>query len=155
METGRCIVKLPIGRVEAWATERGVRGWTLAGRRRCPPAGAGKARAHLEAFSAELRAYFEGKLRDFTVPLALEGTPFQLRVWAQLRRIPYGETRSYADIARAIGKPRAARAVGQAVGRNPVGILVPCHRVVGTRGPGGWSGAPGMKERLLALEGAR
>ena len=102
----------------------------------------------------ELRAYFAGVLRVFRVPLDLEGTDFQLRVWHELLTIPYGETRSYAQIAEAIGRPKAVRAVGAANGSNPVAILVPCHRVIGSNGKlTGYGGGLPLKKRLLELEG--
>ncbi len=101
----------------------------------------------------ELRRYFAGEHLDFACPLDLYGTPFQLEVWRALCRIPYGETRSYAQIAQAIGRPLAVRAVGAANGANPVGIIVPCHRVIGSNGSlTGYGGGLPMKEWLLALE---
>ena len=103
----------------------------------------------------ELRAYFGGNLRVFSVPLDLQGTEFQLGVWNYLLRIPYGETRSYAQVAEAIGRPKAVRAVGAANGSNPVSIIVPCHRVIGSSGKlTGYGGGLPMKKRLLELEGA-
>ena len=88
-------------------------------------------------------------------PWICEGTDFQLSVWNQLREIPYGETRSYAQIAKAIGKPKAVRAVGTANGSNPVAIVVPCHRVIGSSGKlTGYGGGLALKKRLLELEGA-
>ncbi|TWV43562.1 methylated-DNA--[protein]-cysteine S-methyltransferase [Streptomyces misionensis] len=105
------------------------------------------------AAQEQLTAYFAGELREFTVPLALRGTPFQRSVWEQLTRIPYGETRSYGRLAEALGKPGASRAVGLANGRNPVGIIVPCHRVVGTDGSlTGYGGGLERKRRLLDFE---
>lgn len=110
---------------------------------------------HNTAACRELTAYFEGKLRRFTVLLDLRGTPFQLRVWHQLLQVPYGETRSYADLARALGKPAAARAVGGAVGSNPVSIIVPCHRIIGSDGsPTGYGSGLHRKQALLDLEAA-
>jgi O-6-methylguanine DNA methyltransferase len=104
----------------------------------------------------ELRRYFAGEHVEFSCPLDLYGTPFQLEVWHELCRIPYGETRSYGEVARAIGRPLAVRAVGAANGANPVGIIVPCHRVIGSNGSlTGYGGGLPMKEWLLALEGAR
>ncbi|MEJ8651246.1 methylated-DNA--[protein]-cysteine S-methyltransferase [Streptomyces sp. MS1.AVA.3] len=102
---------------------------------------------------AQLRAYFRGELTTFDLPLALHGTPFQRRVWAALCTIPYGETLSYGQLAARLGVPTAARAVGLANGRNPVGIIVPCHRVVGANGSlTGYGGGLDRKRRLLAFE---
>ncbi|GAA3503744.1 methylated-DNA--[protein]-cysteine S-methyltransferase [Streptomyces prasinosporus] len=101
----------------------------------------------------QLAAYFAGELKEFTLELRLHGTPFQRRVWERLRRIPYGETRSYGRLADALGSPGASRAVGLANGRNPIGIIVPCHRVVGaTGGLTGYGGGLERKRRLLDLE---
>lgn len=108
------------------------------------------------AFGAatQLAAYFEGDLRDFDLPLAPEGTPFQLRVWEELSRIPYGHTTSYGEVARSIGRPTATRAVGAANGRNPLPIVIPCHRVVGSNGRlTGYGGGLPIKQFLLRLEG--
>jgi methylated-DNA-[protein]-cysteine S-methyltransferase len=103
----------------------------------------------------QLRAYFAGELREFQLALDLKGTDFQTRVWRQLTTIPYGETRSYAQIAEAIGTPRAVRAVGAANGANPAAIVVPCHRVIGASGKlVGYGGGLPLKQRLLELEGA-
>ncbi|GGK75656.1 MULTISPECIES: methylated-DNA--[protein]-cysteine S-methyltransferase [Streptomyces aurantiacus group] len=101
----------------------------------------------------QLKAYFAGELKEFDLPLRLDGTPFQRTVWDQLRRIPYGETRSYGELADALGNPKASRAVGLANGRNPVGIIVPCHRVVGANGSlTGYGGGLDRKKRLLDFE---
>ena len=101
----------------------------------------------------ELDAYFDGELTEFTIPTHGHGTPFQQRVWAALRDIPYGHTTSYGAIATAIGNPKAVRAVGLANGRNPISIIVPCHRVVGANGSlTGYGGGLANKEILLALE---
>jgi methylated-DNA-[protein]-cysteine S-methyltransferase len=103
----------------------------------------------------ELHAYFAGKLRLFQVPLDMQGTDFQLSVWNELVKIPYGETRSYAQIAEAVRRPKAVRAVGAANGSNPVAIIVPCHRVIGSGGKlTGYGGGLPLKKRLLELEGA-
>src|ERR1700676_103809 len=103
----------------------------------------------------ELEEYFAGKRREFTFPLDLRGTDFQLACWRALLAIPYGETRSYADIARAVGKPNAFRAVGMANNRNPVAIVVPCHRVIASDGTlCGYGGGLDLKRKLLELEGA-
>ncbi|MFB7175526.1 methylated-DNA--[protein]-cysteine S-methyltransferase [Streptomyces sp. NPDC056254] len=103
----------------------------------------------------QLAAYFAGELTEFDLPLRLEGTDFQRTVWAQLVRIPYGETWSYGELAARLGKPNASRAVGLANGRNPVGIIVPCHRVIGASGSmTGYGGGVERKVQLLAFESA-
>ena len=102
---------------------------------------------------AQLREYLRAARRSFDLPLDLRGTPFQIAVWREVEKIPYGSLRTYADIAQAIGRPTATRAVGQAVGANLVPLVVPCHRVVGTSGDlTGYRGGLPLKERLLALE---
>jgi len=105
---------------------------------------------------AQLEAYFAGELTDFNVPLAPSGTSFQLAVWAELTRIPYGFTSTYGDIARALGKsPVASRAVGSANGSNPISVIVPCHRVIGADGGlTGYGGGLDRKLTLLKLEGS-
>lgn len=101
----------------------------------------------------QLAAYFAGSLRTFNLPLAPGGTPFQRSVWQKMREIPYGATASYQAIARAVGKPKAVRAVGSACARNPLPIVIPCHRVIGTGGSlGGYGGGLSMKKALLSLE---
>ncbi len=110
--------------------------------------------AILEA-TRQLRAYFAGNLREFDIPLDLRGTPFQLKVWRALETIPFGETRSYLQIAVDIGAEKAVRAVGAANGANPIPIVVPCHRVIGSGGKlVGYGGGLPLKKRLLTLEGA-
>jgi methylated-DNA-[protein]-cysteine S-methyltransferase len=102
----------------------------------------------------QIGEYFAGTRKAFTVPLDFRGTEFQKSVWAALLAIPYGETRSYAEIARAVGRPTAFRAVGAANGRNPISIIAPCHRVIGTNGAlTGFAGGLKAKELLLGLEG--
>jgi methylated-DNA-[protein]-cysteine S-methyltransferase len=104
----------------------------------------------------QLKAYFSRKLTRFNLPLSPDGTPFQLTVWRELERIPYGELISYGELARRIGKPKASRAVGAANGANPIPIVVPCHRVIGSNGTlTGYGGGLPIKEKLLALERAR
>ena len=124
-----------------------------------PPPGARMAQSALLAeCMKQLTEYFAGNRREFDLPVKLRGTPFQMACWEALREIPYGETRSYADIARRIGKPKACRAVGGANHVNPVSIIVPCHRVIGASGKlvgyGGGLNTNGLsvKEYLLALE---
>ena len=102
----------------------------------------------------QLQAWFEGRIRVFDLPLAPQGTPFQQRVWEEIRRIPFGSTRSYGELARRLGSPGASRAVGGATGRNPLSIVIPCHRVVGTGGGlTGYGGGLERKRLLLELEG--
>ena len=130
------------GACEAWA------------RIRVPSARRVDAPQWFHALAAVLTAYFDGELRAFSTTVDLRGTAFQCRVWEALRAIPYGETRSYGYIANAIGLPRAVRAVGAANGANPVPIIVPCHRVIGSNGTlTGYGGGLSLKERLLVLEG--
>jgi methylated-DNA-[protein]-cysteine S-methyltransferase len=121
------------------------------------PVGAGRNDQNrlLAEASKQLQAYFAGQLREFSLPLDMPGTDFQMRVWRQLQTIPYGETRSYLQIAAAIGSPKAVRAAGAANGANPVPIVVPCHRVIGAGGKlVGYGGGLPLKKRLLELEGA-
>jgi methylated-DNA-[protein]-cysteine S-methyltransferase len=109
----------------------------------------------LRETASQLSAYFAGTLRTFDLPLDLRGTPFQLKVWRALERIPYGETRSYLQIAAGMGAEKAVRAVGAANGANPIPIVVPCHRVIGSGGKlVGYGGGLPLKKRLLTLEGA-
>ena len=107
----------------------------------------------LKEAKKQLKAYFEGNQKIFDLPLNPKGTDFQKTVWQALLLIPYGETRSYKDIAAAIGSPKASRAVGMANNRNPLPIIIPCHRVIGANGKlVGYAGGLGCKEKLLALE---
>ncbi|MFD2420992.1 methylated-DNA--[protein]-cysteine S-methyltransferase [Amycolatopsis pigmentata] len=103
--------------------------------------------------AGQLAGYFAGRRREFDLDLAFNGTPFQRTVWQELRRIPYGETVSYRELAERIGRPTAARAVGLANGKNPVGIIVPCHRVIGSAGDlTGYGGGLDRKRQLLEFE---
>lgn len=132
----------PFDLCEAWA------------RRFWPAARVVRGGRALAAARAELSAYLEGRLRAFATAVDLRGTPFQTRVWCAVARIPYGTTRAYAEVAAAIGCPRAVRAVGAANGANPVPIVVPCHRIIGADSRlTGYGGGLALKERLLALEG--
>ncbi len=109
----------------------------------------------LQTTQAELTEYFAGKRRDFSVPLDFLGTEFQKKVWTALLTIPYGKTKSYAEIALQIGNPKAVRAVGAANGKNPISIIAPCHRVIGSSGAlTGFAGGLTNKAFLLELEGA-
>ena len=102
--------------------------------------------------SRQLDEYFSGQRREFDIQIRPEGTEFQKRVWKEISAIPYGQTCSYGEIARTLGKPNAARAVGTACGKNPLWIVVPCHRVVGAKGLGGYAGGEENKKFLLELE---
>ncbi|HEY1757341.1 MAG TPA: methylated-DNA--[protein]-cysteine S-methyltransferase [Bryobacteraceae bacterium] len=105
--------------------------------------------------AAQLRQYFAGRRSEFDLPLAPEGTQFQLAVWRELQKIPFGQTISYGELARRIGKPKASRAVGSANGANQIPIVIPCHRVIAAGGKlGGFGGGLPVKEALLALEAA-
>jgi len=109
----------------------------------------------LQPYVRELNEYFAGRRREFTFPLDLRGTEFQIACWRALLAIPYGETRTYADIARAVGRPQGFRAVGMANNRNPIAIVVPCHRVIASDGTlCGYGGGLDVKRKLLELEGA-
>ena len=146
-------VDAPFGRLRVVATRDAVVELDLPERLGAPvPDGDGPLLA--EAI-AQLTAYFAGALRTFDLPLAPVGTPFQQLAWRALCEIPYGETRSYGDQARAIGRPAASRAVGAANGKNPIAIIVPCHRVIGADGAlTGYGGGLARKQKLLDLERA-
>lgn len=117
-------------------------------------AAAGEAAAVVTAAAEQMREYFEGRRTDFVLPLAPRGTAFQQAVWAQLRGIPHGRTTSYGAVARAVGRPAASRAVGAAVGRNPLAVIVPCHRVIGSSGAlTGYASGLDRKRWLLTHEG--
>lgn len=137
------------------AGDNGALTHVLFGREDIPGYVPGKAPI-LDAARQQLSEYFSGSRREFDLPLAPTGTPFQLRVWEALRTIPYGETISYKQLAERSGSPRGYRAVGMANHNNPISIIVPCHRVVGAGGSlTGYGGGLDIKERLLRLEGAR
>jgi methylated-DNA-[protein]-cysteine S-methyltransferase len=127
----------PVGRIRLTGRDDGVlTGLHLADHDRCPPTLAEWTpdETAFDGIRRQLDQYFAGARTEFDVPLALDGSPFQVEVWTALRAIPFGETTSYAEIARAIGRPSAIRAVGAANGRNPISIIVPCHRVIGADG---------------------
>jgi len=151
------VIDSPYGPLTLVAEAGTLCGLYMSDQRHRPPEetfGTPDATAFAEA-EDQLRAYFAGELKEFTLELTLNGTPFQRSVWDQLRKIPYGETRSYGELAEALGNPSASRAVGLANGRNPIGIIVPCHRVVGANGGlTGYGGGLTRKRRLLDLETA-
>jgi len=149
----------PVGPLLLAATEKGLRGLQFD---RGELLSTGKdeiwieSREYLQPYEEQINAYFRGDLRQFSCKLDLIGTQFQKDCWKALLRIPYGETCSYVDIAREIGRPQASRAVGQANHVNPIAIIVPCHRVVGANGTlTGYGGGLSTKEKLLNLEGAK
>lgn len=153
----------PIGRIGIAATPRGICRVTFNARAdsdfrnrlrreyRCRPV---RRDRHFKSIASRLRSYFSGQPVRFNVKIDLnKGTPFQQKVWEFLRSIPYGQTRSYRSVARGIGHPNSFRAVGGACGNNPIGILIPCHRVIkATGGLGGFTGGLRVKRRLLRLE---
>lgn len=150
-------VDSPVGRLTLVATDRGLAGilWENDRPRRVRLNVDSEEHGHpvLVETERQLGEYFAGRRREFTVTLDVAGTAFQRQVWNALLTIPFGETRSYGQIARQIGKPGAARAVGAANGRNPVSIVAPCHRVIGSTGTlTGFAGGLAAKAQLLALE---
>lgn len=150
-----CFLQCPIGTIRLRASEKGLIAvdhvnqqaetspdWTL-----------DETHSILQSAVEELTQYFSGECSPFKTALAPVGTAFQLSVWDSLKRIPYGETISYADVSDAIGKPKAVRAVGGAIGKNPLSIFIPCHRVIGKSGKlTGYAGGIKVKETLLRLE---
>ncbi len=148
-------VPTPVGDLRLVADDTALVGVWFPDHRGAPPIDAATVVEHpiLDQAEAELSAYFAGARRSFSVPTRADGTPFQRAVWAELARIPYGETRTYAQIAVAVGRPGATRAVGTANGANPLSILVPCHRVVATGGAiSGYAGGVDKKRWLLGWE---
>jgi methylated-DNA-[protein]-cysteine S-methyltransferase len=160
------IFSTPLGLVRAEATSEGIHALafiTHAETEKCSPlsgqsapgADTDPAHNHLALLQHELAAYFAGTLRIFTTPLAPQGTPFQHRVWNELRAIPHGETISYATLATRLADPNATRAVARANAQNPIAIVIPCHRVIGKDGTlTGYAGGLDRKLALLELEGS-
>jgi methylated-DNA-[protein]-cysteine S-methyltransferase len=146
-EAGLAWVELPR------ASGRGFAGWL---RRHAPGAAVREAWAPNRRAVAQIVEFLAGKRRRFDLPLDLRATPFQRAVYDALLEVPYGETRTYAELARAVGRPRAVRAVGAANGANPLPLVVPCHRIIASGGKlGGYGGGLPLKRRLLAMEHAR
>lgn len=150
----------PLGSLYATAVDDAITGIYFEGGRHAPPIRAewreDPGHAPLAECARQLAAYFAGARRAFDLPMKRDATPFQQRVWREIARIPYGETLTYAQLAERAGAPGAARAAGAATGRNPLSIVVPCHRVVGSGGAlTGYAGGLDRKTRLLALERAR
>ena len=145
----------PVGPLLLAGTNEALHFVSFASSRRAvrPKSGWQQLSAPFRDVQRQLRAYFVGDLKEFDLQLVFEGTEFQLEVWRNLRAIPYGETISYGELARRIGKPEAARAVGLANGQNPIPIIIPCHRVIGSDGSfTGFGGGLPIKEKLLKLE---
>ncbi|HEX4418279.1 MAG TPA: methylated-DNA--[protein]-cysteine S-methyltransferase [Kofleriaceae bacterium] len=141
----------PFGALRLYAAGDRLAGLYLPGRP--APSGVERRTPVLERTARQLAEYFAGRRRTFEIELAIDGTAFQREVWDALLAIPYGETRSYGELARALGRPAASRAVGAANGANPISILVPCHRLIGTGGAlTGYAGGLAMKRGLLDLE---
>mgnify|MGYP001239157325 CR=1 FL=1 len=155
--TAQALIDTPLGRVRLARTASGLAGLWFEGQKHHPgalPAPHDGDDPLLREAAAQLQRYFAGTLTRFELSLDLLGTPFQRAVWQALLRIPTGCTSSYGELAHTIGKPAAARAVGAAVGRNPVSLVVPCHRVLGAGGAlTGYAGGLERKRALLALEG--
>jgi methylated-DNA-[protein]-cysteine S-methyltransferase len=145
----------PIGKLLLVASERGLHEICFEGQSTRAVLGTQSRddQAVLREVIRQLHAYFAGELETFDLELAPEGTPFQQKVWSELLKIPYGETISYGELARRIGNPNASRAVGLVNGSNPIPIIIPCHRVIGSNGKlTGYGGGLPIKEKLLALE---
>lgn len=152
------MIASPVGPLKLIASDKGLAAilWENEDRVRFGPLVESPRHPILRETERQLAQYFAGKLKAFTVPLDFQGTAFQKSVWKALLTIPFGETRTYADIARQIGKPTAFRAVGAANGKNPISIIAPCHRVIGSSGSlTGFAGGLAAKARLLKLEGGR
>ena len=159
ISTGILRFECPLGVVEIEAATEGVTRVSIlnddADVAQAPESGDERIALILRSARDELTGYFAGEIRSFQTPLAPQGTPFQQRVWAELRNIPHGETISYAQLAERVGSEGGQRAVGQANGRNPIWVMIPCHRVVRSDGNlGGYAGELWRKEKLLELEGA-
>jgi methylated-DNA-[protein]-cysteine S-methyltransferase len=154
--TAQALVDTPLGPVRIARTAKGLAGVWFEGQKHHPGALGAPLRPDdelLREAASQLRRYFAGESASFDLPLDLQGTPFQRSVWTALLRIPAGRTCSYGELAQAIGRPRAVRAVGAAVGRNPASLVVPCHRVLGQDGSlTGYAGGVQRKQSLLQLE---
>jgi methylated-DNA-[protein]-cysteine S-methyltransferase len=150
------VVDSPLGPLTLVADEGSLAGLYMLEQRHRPVIEGPRNDTVLPQAREQLEAYWRRELKEFDVPLCLRGSPFQQAVWAGLQSIPYGETRSYGELAAAIGRPGASRAVGLANGKNPVGVVVPCHRVVGSTGSlTGYGGGLERKKWLLDLEAGR
>ena len=157
MKTYYTIIETPLGKMTMQANDQGLLGaWFET--QTTQPDSLGQLAEHQPVLlhaAQQLQEYFSGARQAFSLPLAAQGTAFQMQVWQALTTIPYGETWSYQDLANAIGNPKAVRAVGLANGKNPISVIVPCHRVIGKNGKlTGYAGGVERKEKLLRLERA-
>ncbi len=151
-------IESPIGPLTLTAEDGYLTGLHMHDQRHAPTHVSGAVRddAWFADIIGQLRAYFDGQRTEFQIPMKLDGTDFQQRVWTQLCAIPYGETISYGELARRVDNPKASRAVGLANGRNPIAVIVPCHRVIASNGGlGGYGGGLDRKTWLLDLEAGR
>lgn len=156
MQTNFCRIDSPLGKLLLVSNGQTLMQLHTDGNRTVPADWVEQEDAVLKQTREQLSAYFAGERTTFDVPLGAEGTAFQREVWRELRQIPFGETISYGEMARRIGRPRAARAVGDANRRNPIGIIVPCHRVIGVTGElVGYAGGLSVKRWLLDHEARR
>jgi len=148
--TERAVISSMIGNIELEGDGNAITALAFTSRPvEAPPAG-----SILEEAARQLDEYFKGMRKEFNIPLAPHGTVFQERVWKELLSIPYGEVISYGELARRCGDPKAARAIGGAVGKNPIGVIIPCHRIIAGDGTlGGYTGGTDFKKLLLKLEG--
>jgi methylated-DNA-[protein]-cysteine S-methyltransferase len=147
----RWTLPTPVGTLQLFATDDALAYLSLPDR--AGPIGTERKTEVLAAAAAQLDEYFAGKRRTFDLPMTLDGTEFQRTVWRALADVPYGETCTYGELARVIGRPSASRAVGAANGANPIAIILPCHRVIGSNGTlTGYGGGLPLKKKLLAME---
>lgn len=144
----------PLGEILVCGDDQGLQRLVLAAEEVPDPPEGQRDDAAFDDVREQVLGYLAGRRRHFSLELAPGGSDFQRQVWAALVRIPYGETRTYGDLARRLGRDGAARAIGAANGANPLPLLIPCHRVVAADGLGGYSGGTALKQRLLVLEGS-
>ena len=154
MENPKAALRSPVGPVQIESGPKGILSVRFI-KRSAPLKSRVVRQTSLRKCARELEEYFKGRRKRFTVSLDLKGTAFQKKVWAEITRVPCGKTITYQELARRVGNVRAARAVGTAAGSNPACILVPCHRIVGAGGLGGYAYGLDKKKMLLSLEGAR
>jgi methylated-DNA-[protein]-cysteine S-methyltransferase len=155
MNTLQLAISSSLGRLYLVATDEGLSGvyWDEQDVPYLKEKSPGDAGSHLLMAAEQIQAYLSGERKDFDVPLAMKGTKFQQEVWNELRRIPYGQTISYSELANRVKRPKACRAVGSANGRNPLCLIIPCHRVIASNASlGGYSGGLERKRQLLELE---